>query len=264
MNCLNHPEAPAIGYCRECGKALCETCRRQADGTIFCEEHAPAAAAWPATAGPVTAGPAAPPPPPAPPSMPYTTPSYTAPEQTPYTTSQPARPYVTDAGASPGLAFLLGFIPGVGAIYNGQYVKGLIHVVVFGLLISIVGNDEMSGNLQPLFGMMIAVWVFYMAFEAYHTAKRRQLGQPVDEFSSIMPRAGRPARFPLAPTVLIAVGILFLLHNLNILRIGEIIRYWPVALICLGAYMLYERFSGGPEVTDHRAAPAPEAANERR
>ncbi len=53
MNCVNHPEAPAVAYCRECGKALCETCRRQADGTIYCEEHAPAACV------------AAPPPPPA-------------------------------------------------------------------------------------------------------------------------------------------------------------------------------------------------------
>ncbi len=166
---------------------------------------------------------------------------------------------MSDPGASPGLAFLLGFIPGVGAIYNGQYVKGLIHVVVFGRSHRIVNDDEMSGNLQPLFGMMIAVWVFYMAFEAYHTAKRRQLGQPVDEFSSIVPRAGHPARFPLAPTVLIAVGLLFLLHNLNILRIGELIRYWPVALICLGAYMLYERLSGHPPSSEHvdpaRAAP---------
>ena len=50
--------------------------------------------------------------------------------------------------------------------------------------------------MQPLFGMLIAVWVFYMAFEAYHTAKRRQLGQPVDEFSSIVPRAGHPAPIP--------------------------------------------------------------------
>ena len=32
---------------------------------------------------------------------------------------------MSDPGASPGLAFLLGFIPGVGAIYNGQYVKGI-------------------------------------------------------------------------------------------------------------------------------------------
>lgn len=250
MNCLNHPEAPAVAYCRECGKALCEGCRREADGTVYCEEHAPAAA-W-----------AAPPPPPAPPPLPAL--PYTVPEATPYTTTQPGRPAVSDGGASPGLAFLLGFIPGVGAIYNGQYVKGLIHVVVMGVLISIVSSDEMSGNLQPLFGMMIAVWVFYMAFEAYHTAKRRQLGQPVDEFSSIMPRAGHPARFPLAPTVLIAVGVLFLLHNLNILRISEVIRYWPVALIGLGAYMLYERLSNSPLPPERRAAPVREAADERR
>jgi hypothetical protein len=232
MNCLNHPEAPAVGYCRECGKALCETCRRQADGTTYCEEHAPAAA-W-----------AAPPPPPPPmPSSPYT-----APEPTPYTTPETVRPHpsISDPGASPGLAFLLGFIPGVGAIYNGQYVKGLIHVVVMGFLISVVSSEELSGNMQPLFGMLIALWVFYMAFDAYHTAKRRQLGQPVDEFSSIIPRTGHPHRFPLAPTLLIVVGVLFLLHNLNILRIGELLRYWPVALICLGAYMLYARLSGNP------------------
>jgi hypothetical protein len=154
------------------------------------------------------------------------------------------------------LAFLLGFIPGVGAIYNGQYVKGLIHVVVMGLLISITGNEEMSGNLQPLFGMMIGAWVFYMAFEAYHTAKKRQLGEPVDEFSSIVPRHGQHSRFPLAPTVLIAVGLIFLLHNLDILRIGQILRYWPIALIGLGLYMLYERVSGSSAPNSHSMPPA--------
>ena len=41
MNCANHPEAPAIGYCRECGKPLCEACRREADGTFYCEQHSP-------------------------------------------------------------------------------------------------------------------------------------------------------------------------------------------------------------------------------
>ena len=233
MNCANHPEAPAIAYCRECGKPLCETCRRPADGTVYCEEHA-----FPAGSSGATWS-AAPPP-----------------------------PHLVDPGASPGLAFLLGFIPGVGAIYNGQYVKGLVHVVILGVLISFVSSEDLSGNLQPLFGMMIAVWVFYMAFEAYHTAKRRQLGQPVDEFSSIVPRRGGPARLPLAPIFLIAVGLLFLLHNLNIIRIGELLRYWPVALICLGAYMLYERLSGNPIDSDHgghgvRGA-TPEVTNERR
>jgi len=232
MNCANHPEAPAIGYCRDCGKPLCEVCRREAGGTVYCEQHSPVAA---------------PPPVPPPTPSPYAAP-YTAPSQ--------MRPTPVDPGASPGLAFLLGFIPGVGAIYNGQYVKGLIHVVVMGLLISITGNEEMSGNLQPLFGMMIGAWVFYMAFEAYHTAKKRQLGEPVDEFSSILPRHGRHSRFPLAPAVLIAVGLIFLMHNLDILRIGQILRYWPIALIGLGVYMLYERVAGSSAPDGHSAPPA--------
>ena len=59
---------------------------------------------------------------------------------------------------SPGLAFVLGLIPGVGAIYNGQYVKGLVHVIVLGTLISLV-DIELIGNLEPLFGMLIGLVV---------------------------------------------------------------------------------------------------------
>src|SRR5579864_3482604 len=215
MNCLNHPDVPAIAYCRTCGKALCESCRCLAEGTVYCQEHVPA---------PAAAGPAA----------------------SPYTA--PAPPPLPDTGASPGLAFLLGLIPGVGAIYNGQYVKGLIHVVVLGVLISIVSSSEASGGLEPLFGMMIGVWVFYMAFEAYHTARKRQLGQQVDEFSSLVPLHGQQSSFPVGPAVLIAVGLLFLLNNMEIIRFSQIIRYWPIALIALGVYMLYERLSA----SEHR------------
>ena len=222
MNCVNHPDVPAIAYCRSCGKPLCEACRVSAGGTVYCQEHAPAAAP--------------------------------APEPSPYTAPAPAaRGPVPDTGASPGLAFLLGLIPGVGAIYNGQYVKGLIHVVVLGILISIVSNSDAAGGMEPLFGMMIAVWVFYMAFEAYHTARKRQLGQPVDEFSSLVPLHGQQSRFPVGPAILIAVGLLFLLNNMDLLRFSQILRYWPIALIGLGVYMLYERLSsaetrrpGGP------------------
>src|ERR1035437_5636637 len=45
MNCQNHPEVPATAYCRSCGKPVCEQCRRDAFGTVYCEEHAPAPAA---------------------------------------------------------------------------------------------------------------------------------------------------------------------------------------------------------------------------
>jgi hypothetical protein len=92
--------------------------------------------------------------------------------------------------------------------------------------------------------MLIAIWWFYMAFEAYHTARRRQFGQPVDEFSSIVPLHSERRGFPAGPVLLIAFGVLFLLNTMNWLRFDQIVRYWPVLLIVLGVYMLYERITG--------------------
>ena len=258
MNCVNHPETPAAAFCRTCGKALCAACERPAFGTIYCAEHHALAAAAPpvGTGAPIPPYTAAPPPG-SPGYSPYTAPSVTPPLAAPLNPG--------DMGASPGLAFLLGLIPGVGAIYNGQYVKGLVHVVILGVLISIIGSDA-AGGFEPLFGMLTGVWVFYMAFEAYHTARKRQSGEAVDEFSSLVPLRGRPSTFPVGPVILIAAGLLFLLNTMDILRFHQLIRYWPVALIVLGAYMLYERVSSSSGSSASALPPngIPEASREHR
>ena len=260
MNCVNHPDTPAVAYCRTCGKALCEACQRTAQGTVYCAEHVPAGAPVPPPPGAAVPPPVPGPPPPAesaayaenlkqrivaeasagsPPAwktaMGSVPPPYAVPGASPYTAADP--------GASPGLAFVLGMIPGVGAIYNGQYVKGLIHVIILGILISIVTSDATAG-LTPLFGMLIAVWWCYMAFEAYHTARKRQYGHPVDEFSSIVPLHSNRRGFPAGPVLLIAFGVVFLLNTMDVLRFDRMVRYWPVLLIVLGGYMLYERITG--------------------
>jgi hypothetical protein len=174
-------------------------------------------------------------------------------EWSPYTAPVPPPPLARN-DASPGLAFILGLIPGVGAIYNGQYVKAFVHVIVLGILISIVSSGAASG-FEPLFGMLIAAWWIYMAFEAYHTARRRQLGEPVDEFSSLWPTRRRG--FPVGPIILIAFGVMFLLMNFNFISFERIVRYWPLLLIAIGVYLLYERFAPvrpapGPEVQHGR------------
>lgn len=157
-------------------------------------------------------------------------------------------------GPSPGVAFVLGFIPGVGAIYNGQYAKGVLHVVVLGLLISILSSGA-SGELHPLIGMFTAVWFFYMAFEAYHTAKKRLAGEPVEEFSGLL-RAGRQGgRFPLGPLVLIGLGVIFLLNTLGYWSLERIERFWPVLLILAGVYMLYSRLAGRSAAEDSLPPP---------
>jgi hypothetical protein len=102
----------------------------------------------------------------------------------------------------------------VGAIYNGTVRQGLVHVIVLGLLISII-NSNSAGGLEPLFGLLIGLWFFYMAFEAYHTASKRQKGETVDEFSSIVPVQSHASGFPVVPILLIVIGIVFLLVNLD-------------------------------------------------
>ena len=205
MNCQNHPDLAATAYCRACGKPLCDQCRRDAYGTVYCPEHAPAPAGTQPPPGAVPPG---------------------------YARSD----------VSPGLAMFLGFIPGVGAIYNAQYAKGLVHAVIFGVIVSILNSG--SETLQIVFGIFLPVWVFYMAFEAYHTARKRALGEPVDEYSSIIKLGGQPDNAPVAGIVLVVLGIVLLLHTLHVFDLEYLARYWPVLLIAAGVYLLYNRFAG--------------------
>jgi Domain of unknown function (DUF5668) len=215
------PETPIVGYCRACGKALDSAGVHTSHGTIYCADHVPSE----------------PPPGYAATDSPYAS---------PYTATVP--PPIPHPDVSPGVAFVLGLIPGVGAIYNGQYAKGLIHVFIVGMLITLVSSNDVNG-FEPLFGLLIPGFWAYMAFEAYHTAKLRRLGQPVDEFSSLMPGHGG-SRFPVTPILLIALGVVFLLNNLELFELRRMLRYWPVMLIALGLYMLYLRLTGNAAEVD--------------
>jgi TM2 domain-containing membrane protein YozV len=218
MNCYLHPETPATAYCRSCGRPLCPVCQRTVEGVVYCLDHVPVpvyAAAPPASVAP--GGP------------------------NPYVQA-PASP-TTGVNTSPVLAFLLGWIPGVGAIYNGQYLKGLVHAVIFGLLISLANSSDGTAS-QPFIVMTMVGFIFYMPFEAFHTAKKRQLGLPVDEWSSLTGGGRFTSRAPIGPIVLIAIGVIFLLDTLHLLEFREIGRFWPVLLIVVGVYMLYGRVAG--------------------
>ena len=228
MNCAVHTDTPAVAFCRTCGKALCENCKRDVMGAIYCE---------PCIAVRLQGGPA----------------------QVPS-----GAPVAAVPGApNPGIAAFLGFIPGVGAMYNGQFMKGFIHVVIFVLLI--IGTDHFWG-----FGLMIGFFVFYMVFDAFKTAQAKQLGLPAPDplgidrmfglqenhpparpttsmqdpgqFSSTLPPPppAPQSNQPVGAIILIALGVLFLLGNV-IHFAAE--RFWPVILIAVGAWIAFKRTS---------------------
>jgi serine/threonine protein kinase len=69
--------------------------------------------------------------------------------------------------------FLLGFIPGVGALYNGEYKKAAAHVGIF-ILIAIFRDLFSGGSFRDALGWLRIAFFFYMAFDTYSVAQKRQ------------------------------------------------------------------------------------------
>ncbi len=214
--CMTHPDKDAVAYCRKCGRSMCPECRRDVRGMIYCEDCVAGQMQQPAAAG-------------ASPSSSGTIPA-----------DQP----IVREGPSPGLALFLGLIPGVGAIYNGQYAKAFLHVIVLGILMSLA--DRAGGSAaEPVFILLTICFWAYMAGEAYHTARRRLRGEPVDEWSGLLSPGSR-FQGSAGALLLILIGVVFLLDTLNIVPIDHIVRYWPVLLIIAGALLLYRRLAPQP------------------
>ena len=203
MNCVYHAEVPNVAFCIRCGRALCNECIRNVRGSVYCE-----ACLADAVEGKTATAP--------PPSM--------------------KKEVIVET--HPGAAFALGWIPGVGAIYNGDFVKAAFHVLIFATLVSVADYGP-----QPLIGLSIAAFVFYMPFEAYYTAKKRkfkaegiELETPIDRLQEQL--GDVKDRELWGGVVLIVIGGLFLLGNLNVFEMARIARLWPAVLVVLGVWLL--------------------------
>jgi hypothetical protein len=147
----------------------------------------------------------------------------------------PAQPAVhTDS--HPGIALALGFIPGLGAVYNGEYIKGLVHVGIFGGLIALL-TGHFSGGFEAFLGIALSCFYLYMPVEAFRTARARRAGEPATTLST---EVGEPGK-PVGAIVLIVLGVLFLLANFGLLQREWFAKGWPIALIAIGIVMLTNR-----------------------
>jgi len=222
MKCAVHSDVDATGYCRNCGKPMCPDCVRPVRDVLYCEDCL--------ASGMGHAVPASPPPQ-------VSQAGY--PPQVPAAALPPPAP--AGIGPSPALAFLLGFLPGLGAFYNEQYGKGMIHLAIF-LVLFIAGvNGAMSGGAEAALWICISALWIYMPIDAMRTAQAKRAGQtlsdPLDNFSK-----GRP----IGPILLIGAGLLLLLNNFDWFpwyRISQF--FFPAILIGVGILMFRNRMNRG-------------------
>jgi Domain of unknown function (DUF5668)/B-box zinc finger len=212
MKCAVHAEADATGYCRNCGKPMCALCARPVHDVLYCEDCLAKIVGIPV-------------------------PGSSTPEQLPVAGVPPAAS--SGFGPNPGLAFFLGFLPGLGAFYNEQFGKGVIHLAIF-LFLFITGVDGgVSGGAEAALWICVAALWVYMPVDAYRTAKAKLAGQPLSD-----PLESFSKGRPVGPILIIGIGILLLLHNFDWFPFWRIQQFWPVILIVIGLVMFRNRLGG--------------------
>jgi hypothetical protein len=139
---------------------------------------------------------------------------------------------------SPGFAGVLGMFPfGVGALYNGQYTKALLHLVIFSGLVHMQGR----GSGQPFIGLVLAGFIVYQFFDNIQSAKAINAAASGQAAAADQVLPEIPSQGSIFwGVVLIALGGLLILANFEIINYDTLFDFWPVAVIVLGLKLVFD------------------------
>ncbi|HKP70041.1 MAG TPA: DUF5668 domain-containing protein [Pyrinomonadaceae bacterium] len=196
MNCAYHVQNVANVQCNGCGKPLCPTCDHRIKGFPYCQDC-------------IVLG-------------------VDLLRQQNHTNHVP----FVKKRTSPFVATILSMMcPGLGAAYNGQTVKALVHFLVF---VGLFQLASVTGMVMFAFGS-IGMW-FFAALDAWRTAHTIRSGLTPDMAEDILVKrfSGNPKLWGIVLTVL---GALFLLQRFDLMR-GLVRGLVPLMLIGLGIYLL--------------------------
>jgi hypothetical protein len=147
---------------------------------------------------------------------------------------------------SPVLALVLSLMPGVGQIYVGYYQQGFTNALVVASIIALLNSKLFGEAGEPLFGIFLAFYWLYNVVDAWRRATF---------YNNALAGIG-PATLPedfTAPgsrgtlaggVALVLVGVIALSHTLFGMRLDWIEQWWPVALIGVGAWLIYPTIAG--------------------
>jgi hypothetical protein len=198
MYCSYHSKNPAVVQCNQCARPLCAACDHRIRGFPFCQDC-------------IVAG-----------------------VEMLRQQSQSPATHVMRRRHSPFVATLLSFVPGLGAAYNGQTSKAIVHFAIFA---SFFQMAVLTQGVHFFVLGVLGTWLF-AAVDACRTAQLMRAGLAPDTEEDVI--ASRLYGNPLAWGVtLMIIGTIFLLHTLLGLQL-PIKKLLPVALVALGAYMLFD------------------------
>src|SRR2546428_1484917 len=198
MYCSYHAKNPAVVQCNQCARPLCPACDHRIRGFPFCQDC-------------IVVGV----------------------ELLRQQSQSPASRVITRR-SSPFVATLLSFVPGLGAAYNGQTSKAIVHFAIFA---SFFQMAVLTQGVHFFVLGVLGTWLF-AAVDACRTAQLMRAGLAPETEEDVIARRlyGNPFAWGVT---LIIIGTVFLLQTLLGVQLN-VRQLLPVALVAVGAYMLFD------------------------
>lgn len=161
------------------------------------------------------------------------------PARQPRSRRRPPRREVREAPIkSPLLAAFLGFVPGLGNIYNGLYARGFVFfLLVVSLFYAAIDSGD-GPHLALLIPSLIFTWLFNI-FDGYRQATLINWGW--DEREEIAAQQGSGGL--AAGIALFAIGLYGLLHQFFDVDLSALLEHWYLILLAIGGWLIYQSWS---------------------
>src|ERR1700730_12816624 len=198
MNCAYHTKNPAAVQCSQCARPLCPACDHRIRGFPFCQDC-------------IVAG-----------------------VEMLRQQSQATSAHFIRRSSSPFVATLLSLFPGLGASYNGQTSKAIVHFAIFASFFQMAVITH--GTHFFVLGVL-GTWLF-AAVDACRTAQLMRGGFALDTEDDVIARRlyGNPFAWGVT---LVLIGTVFLLQTLLDIQL-PVKKLLPVAMVALRAYLLFD------------------------
>jgi hypothetical protein len=158
-------------------------------------------------------------------------PPYEAPEG-PAPAHQPGPPGV--ALKRPVLAALLSAFPGIGHVYNGLYLRGLVFFLIVASLIGLIVRGH------ALLGFALAFFWLFNILDAYRQAALINYGYAQDLGLLDLPQSPVAGQVGVvAGALLVLIGLFALADRYLAINLDWLFDLWPVGLIAAGAWLIF-------------------------
>jgi hypothetical protein len=151
---------------------------------------------------------------------------------------------------NPNLAALFAAFPGLGHVYNGLYVRGLVFFLLIASLIAIASRGH------GLAGFAIAFFWLFNAIDAYRQATLINYGYAMDLGLVDLPR------YPLASqagvvagALLVLIGLFALADRYLTINLDWLFDLWPVGLILVGGWLIVGAIRDKKRARERAAGP---------